>query len=94
MFSFHRFAENIEAIFTKIFLINLNLNMICGSAAGVQVYINFSFFSFTNNFEIFIIHILTTKNYQRKIISSIHLHNQDKFDQYNNKKKRKINEER
>ncbi|XP_018045392.1 PREDICTED: odorant receptor 13a-like [Atta colombica] len=34
------FAENIEAIFTKIFLINLNLNMICGSAAGVQVLMN------------------------------------------------------
>ncbi|XP_011065508.1 PREDICTED: uncharacterized protein LOC105152772 [Acromyrmex echinatior] len=30
------FAENIEALFMKIFLINLNLNMICGSLAGVQ----------------------------------------------------------
>ncbi|XP_018358398.1 PREDICTED: odorant receptor 13a-like [Trachymyrmex cornetzi] len=34
------FAENIEALFTKIFLINLNLNMICGSLAGLQVLMN------------------------------------------------------
>jgi len=38
--SLHRFTERIESLFTKIFLINLNLNMIAGSLTGIQVRIN------------------------------------------------------
>ncbi|KYN43582.1 Putative odorant receptor 13a [Trachymyrmex septentrionalis] len=34
------FAEHIESLFTKIFLINLNLNMIIGSLTGIQVLMN------------------------------------------------------
>ncbi|XP_018311076.1 uncharacterized protein [Mycetomoellerius zeteki] len=34
------FAEHIESLFTKIFLINLNLNMIAGSLTGIQVLMN------------------------------------------------------
>ncbi|XP_011065501.1 PREDICTED: odorant receptor 22c-like isoform X1 [Acromyrmex echinatior] len=34
------FTEHIESLFTKIFLINLNLNMIAGSFTGIQVLMN------------------------------------------------------
>ncbi|KAG5344812.1 OR13A protein, partial [Acromyrmex charruanus] len=35
------FAEHIESVYTKIFLINLNFNMIIGSLYGIQMLINF-----------------------------------------------------
>ncbi|XP_011637562.2 odorant receptor 13a-like [Pogonomyrmex barbatus] len=34
------FAEHIESMYTKIFLLNLNFNMIGGSLAGIQVLMN------------------------------------------------------
>ncbi|XP_025074132.1 odorant receptor 13a-like [Pogonomyrmex barbatus] len=34
------FAEQIESLYTKIFLVNLNMNMIGGSIAGIQVLMN------------------------------------------------------
>ncbi|XP_071646045.1 uncharacterized protein [Temnothorax longispinosus] len=34
------FAEHIESLYTKIFLLNFNLNMIGGSLAGIQVLMN------------------------------------------------------
>ncbi|XP_018045418.1 PREDICTED: uncharacterized protein LOC108685238 [Atta colombica] len=34
------FAEHIESVYTKIFLINLNFNMIMGSLYGIQMLIN------------------------------------------------------
>jgi len=45
-----RFVEHIESLYTKIFLMVLNFNIIGGSLAGIQVCINFSFY-ITNNFR-------------------------------------------
>ncbi|XP_018393052.1 PREDICTED: uncharacterized protein LOC108772094 [Cyphomyrmex costatus] len=40
MFSIVGFAKHIEFVYTKIFLINLNLNMVIGSLYGIQMLIN------------------------------------------------------
>ncbi|XP_011630280.2 uncharacterized protein LOC105422557 [Pogonomyrmex barbatus] len=35
-----KFVESIESVFTKVFLISVNLNVICGSISGIQVILN------------------------------------------------------